>query len=208
MMTLALMIAMTVMANAMNYSQARNEALFLSDKMAYELKLTNAQYNAVYEINLDYMMNVNGHSDIYGYWWKRRNENLRYVLTAYQYDKYIKLSYFYRPLTWNAGNWSFSIYGHYDRNRFFNGRPTAYGSYRGGNNRGYQNWRNNRNNNWNNNNNNWNNNNNRNNNNNNRNYDRISGGNNNSVRFGNNAQATQTSTQGARQGSGHFTGRR
>ena len=33
---------------------------FLVDKMAYELGLTDAQYQAVYEINLDYLLNMQG----------------------------------------------------------------------------------------------------------------------------------------------------
>ena len=64
--TLAMMMAMTITANAMSYTAAKNEALFLSDKMAYELNLTDAQYDAVYEINLDYLMSVNGRNDAYG----------------------------------------------------------------------------------------------------------------------------------------------
>ena len=56
MMILAVMMVMTISANAMSYNAAKHEALFLSDKMAYELNLTAAQYEAVYEINLDYLM--------------------------------------------------------------------------------------------------------------------------------------------------------
>ena len=41
---LAMMMVMTISANAMSYNAAKNEALFLSDKMAYELNLTAAQY--------------------------------------------------------------------------------------------------------------------------------------------------------------------
>ena len=66
MMIMAMMMAMTITANAMSYTAAKNEALFLSDKMAYELNLTDAQYDAVYEINLDYLMSVNGRNDAYG----------------------------------------------------------------------------------------------------------------------------------------------
>ena len=99
MMIMAMMMVMTITANAMSYTAAKNEALFLSDKMAYELDLTDAQYDAVYEINLDYLMSVNGCNDVYGAWWSRRNTDLQFVLTAYQYNKYIGLSYFYRPLT-------------------------------------------------------------------------------------------------------------
>ena len=37
MMILAVMMVMTISANAMSYNAAKHEALFLSDKMAYEL---------------------------------------------------------------------------------------------------------------------------------------------------------------------------
>ena len=91
MMFLAVMMVMTVSANAMSYNAAKHEALFLSDKMAYELNLTAAQYEAVYEINLDYLMSLNGHGDVFGIWWDRRNADLRYVLNSWQYDKSITL---------------------------------------------------------------------------------------------------------------------
>ena len=121
---------------AMSYTEAKNEALFLSDKMAYELNLTNAQYGDVYEINLDYLMSVNGRNDLYGRWWDKRNTDLQFVLTAYQYNKYLGLSYFYRPLSWNSGHVTLNIYSHYtDRKRFYKGRPTVFASYKGGNNK-------------------------------------------------------------------------
>ncbi len=135
-MILAMMMVMTISAKAMSYSAAKHEALFLSDKMAYELDLTNAQYDDVYEINLDYLMSVNGHSDVYGKWWNRRNNDLKYVLTAYQYEKYLKLNYFYRPMNWERGAWSFSVYSHYkNKNHFYKSNPKGYSSYKGGNNR-------------------------------------------------------------------------
>ncbi len=133
--TLAILMVMTITANAMSYTAAKNEALFLSDKMAYELNLTAAQYEAVYEINLDYMMSVNDRSDVLGPWWDRRNADLMYVLTAYQYNKYVGLPYFYHPLSWNNGGWTFNIYSHYtNRSHFYMARPTVYVTYRGGNN--------------------------------------------------------------------------
>ena len=136
MMFMAMMMVMTIAANAMSYNTAKNEALFLSDKMAYELNLTDAQYDAVYEINLDYLMSVNGRNDVLGPWWDRRNADLQYVLTAYQYNKYVGLSYFYRPLSWNAGHWTFNVYSHYNnKSHFYKNRPTVYVSYKGGNNK-------------------------------------------------------------------------
>lgn len=136
MMMMAMMMAMTITANAMSYNKAKNEALFLSDKMAYELNLSAAQYELIYEINLDYMMSVNGRDDVLGIWWNRRNADLKYVLTAWQYDKYTMKSYFYRPMSWNNSGWTFNIYTHYsNKNNFYNKtRPNAYGSYKGGNN--------------------------------------------------------------------------
>ena len=134
MMILAMMMVMTVTANAMSYNAAKNEALFLSDKMAYELNLTAAQYEAVYEINLDYLMSLNGHSDVFGIWWDRRNADLRFVLNAWQYDKFMSLTYFYRPVAWKAGNWTFAVYSHYNRGHFYNAHPKVFVTYKGGNN--------------------------------------------------------------------------
>jgi hypothetical protein len=134
--TLAMMMVMTITANAMSFKTAKNEALFLSDKMAYELNLTDAQYEDVYEINLDYLMSVNGRNDAYGTWWKRRNNDLKYVLTVYQYEKYLKLNHFYRPLAWKNGDWTFNVYTHYsNKNHFFKGHPKGFASYKGGNNK-------------------------------------------------------------------------
>ena len=133
MMILAVMMVMTISANAMSYNAAKNEALFLSDKMAYELNLTAAQYEAVYEINLDYLMSLNGHADVLGIWWDRRNADLRYVLNSWQYDKYVALSHFYRPVAWKAGNWTFAVYSHYNRGHFYKARPKVFVTYKGGN---------------------------------------------------------------------------
>ncbi len=42
-------------------------------------------------------------------WWDRRNADLRYVLNSWQYDKYVALSHFYRPVAWKAGSWTFAV---------------------------------------------------------------------------------------------------
>ena len=132
-MTLIAMLTMTVSANAMSFEQARNEALFLTDKMAYELNLTDEQYEAAYEINLDYLMGVTGRSDVFGVYWERRNLDLSYILYDWQWQAYIAASYFYRPLYWEAGYWHFGIYARYPhRDYFFFGRPAFYATYRGG----------------------------------------------------------------------------
>ena len=76
-MTLVMMMAIAISAAAMPYNTARNEALYLSEKMAYELGLTATQYEAVYEINLDHLLNVDTRADVFGLWWDIRNRDLR-----------------------------------------------------------------------------------------------------------------------------------
>ena len=130
-MILALMMVMTVTADAIIYKDARKETHFLSDKMAYELSLTTDQYEAVYEINLDYLMCLNGVDDIFGTCWERRNDALRLVLSGWQYEKFLALEYFYRPVRWVDDAWVFAIYDHYKRSHFFFDRPRAYKAYKG-----------------------------------------------------------------------------
>lgn len=130
------MITSMVSANAMNYRDARREALFLTDKMAYELGLNDAQYEAVYEINLDYLMSIDSRRSYYGNYWKRRNSDLRFVLDMHQYDRYLSMAYFYRPVMWNGVSIYLNIYDRYARHRMFRGHPVAYKTFRGGFNRG------------------------------------------------------------------------
>ncbi len=130
---LTAMLTFTVAANAMSYEQARNQALFLTDKMAYELNLTDEQYEAAYEVNLDYLMNVSDVDDLYGDYWRYRNMDLSYILYDWQYNLYSAASYFYRPLYWDSGYWHFGIYSYYPhRNFYYFDRPDVYVSYRGG----------------------------------------------------------------------------
>ena len=131
--TLVTMLTIAVSANAMSYEQARREALFLTDKMAYELNLTDAQYEAAYEINLDYLMGVTSYSDVFGTYWERRNLDLSYILYTWQWDLFRAATYFYRPLYWEGGYWHFGIYARYPhRDYFYFGYPGFYVTYRGG----------------------------------------------------------------------------
>ena len=134
-MMIALVALLTIAAtgHAMSYEQARNEALFLTDKMAYELNLTEAQYEAAYEINLDYLMGVTSYDDVYATYWERRNLDFSYILFDWQWEAFCAASYFYRPLYWDGGYWHFGIYARYPhRDYFYFGRPVFYASYRGG----------------------------------------------------------------------------
>jgi len=127
------MFAIALSAKAMSYEQAREQALFLTDKMAYELNLTDDQYEAAYEVNLDYLMNINVAGDLYTDYWRRRNLDLGYILFDWQYRLYCAAEYFYRPLYWDAGFWHFRVYSIYPhRDYFYFGRPTFFFNYRGG----------------------------------------------------------------------------
>lgn len=120
-------------ASAMSYEQARQQALFLTDKMAYELNLTDDQYEAAYEVNLDYLMGVDTYDDLYGVYWRQRNLDLSYILLDWQYRNFCAASYFYRPLYWDGGFFHFGIYARYPRrDYFFFGRPHFYTVYCGG----------------------------------------------------------------------------
>lgn len=132
-LTLVALVTLTVQASAMSYEQAREQALFLTDKMAYELNLNDEQYEAAYEINLDYLMGVSDYRDLYGSYWNQRNLDLSYILLDWQYRAYLNAAYFYRPLYWDAGYYHFAVYARYPhRDYFFFGRPHFYVSYRGG----------------------------------------------------------------------------
>ncbi len=133
MMTLVAVLVMASQASAMSYEQARREALFLTDKMAYELNLTQEQYEAAYEINLDYLMGVTGVDNVYSIYWTRRNLDLSYILLDWQWSAFRAASYFYRPLYWDAGCWHFGVYARYPHRTFhYFARPAVYVSYRGG----------------------------------------------------------------------------
>ena len=132
-MAIVALMTFTASASAMSYEQARREALFLTDKMAYELNLTDDQYEAAYEINLDYLMGVTSVDDVYGTYWSRRNLDISYILLDWQWRAFCSASYFYRPLYWSAGCWHFGVYARYPhRHYFYFHHPTVYVSYRGG----------------------------------------------------------------------------
>lgn len=130
---MALLLTVALSTMAMSYEQARNRALFLTDKMAYELNLNDEQYEAAYEVNLDYLMSISTYDDLYGTYWMRRNMDLSYILFDWQYDAFCSAAYFYRPLIWTDGVWRFSIYARYpNRTYFYFGRPAFYATYYGG----------------------------------------------------------------------------
>jgi hypothetical protein len=125
-------MAAIISASAMSYSQAREQAWFLTDKMAYELYLTAAQVDAVYEINLDYIMNVDFMGDIFGTFWERRTKELSYVLTRSQMHTFLATEHFFRPISWVNSSFHFVIYDRYPtRTHFYYSAPKVYTTYKG-----------------------------------------------------------------------------
>ena len=73
-----LMMAVTLSASALSKSKSKRYSLYLSDKMAYELDLTDDQFEAVYQINYDYFRSIYDQLDIDMYW-PERDMNMYYV---------------------------------------------------------------------------------------------------------------------------------
>src|SRR5574344_543745 len=126
------MLALATSIQAMNLSNAKSEALFLTDKMAYELNLSDDQYNAAYELNLDYLLMVSSNEDISGQYWSRRNRELSYVLSTSQYNAFKAAAYFYRPISWNSNHFQFNIHNRYPQKRYYRSAPSVYRTYNGG----------------------------------------------------------------------------
>lgn len=119
-------------ASAMGYREARERAWFLTDKMAYELNLSPAQYDRAYEINLDYFLHMRSPSDCSGHYWRYRDADLRCILFDWQYRRYCALDYFFRPVRWHRSAWFFPVCNHYRHNHYYFKRPQIYVTYRGG----------------------------------------------------------------------------
>lgn len=130
MITLMVMMTMVVTsAKGMSYELAREEAAFIADKMAYELDLSEMQYESVYEVYFDYFLNITP-TNIYGIYWDHLCTDLSYILTPGQYRRFKNITYFYRPVVYRSGNlWSFSIYNMYVRGNYYFNRPQAYVVY-------------------------------------------------------------------------------
>lgn len=149
--TLIAIAVVSVNMMAMSSSKIKKETLFLTDKMAYELQLTDAQYNDAYEINYDFIYNIrnimddviDGDDDAleeYYNFLDTRNDDLRWVLSDRQYRKFLTIEYFYRPIVATGGSWSFRVYNIYpNRTTFYFGRPSRYNTYCGGHYRTYNN---------------------------------------------------------------------
>ena len=130
-LTLLIVLAGTLSAKAISYSEARDRAWFLTDKMAYELNLTPDQYDRVYQVNLDYFLSIACESDCHSRYWHYRDTDLRFILWDWQYRLYVTLDYFYRPIRWVRAAWHYPICDHYRYGYYYYERPRVYVSYHG-----------------------------------------------------------------------------
>ena len=129
--TLVLSVSLALGLSAMPYSVAREQALYLTDKMAYELRLNSWQYDQVYQTNLDYFLSIDSEQQAYGAYWTYRNDDLYYILQDAQYRLYATIDYFLRPIKWLKGGWHFTVCNHYRPGHYYYKRPVAYVSYCG-----------------------------------------------------------------------------
>ncbi len=147
--TMAVAITGVVQALALTPSGIRENARFLTDRMAYELNLTPMQYEDCYEINYDFIYAINPIMDevVYGYpeaidiyynYLDYRNEDLRWIMNEAQYMAFMSLDYFFRPIYTYAGNWLFRVFQIYTNTRYFYyDPPRIYHSYAGAHGRHY-----------------------------------------------------------------------
>lgn len=141
--TLALVVAATTaMAHPMDYVTMRNNARFLTDRMAYTLGLSTALIDDLYYINYDYISGVNDYLDdvAMGYYYddymtvvRQRDYALRRLLTATQWNLLMTYDYFYRPISFIDRAWHFAIYAFDHRHtHFYYHTPRHFNTYRGG----------------------------------------------------------------------------
>lgn len=128
---------------AMSNSRMREYARFLSDRMAYELNLSTMQYEDCYEINYDFIYQIDDLLDdmAYGYqdaidryyeYLDWRNDDLRMILSAPQFARFCALEYFYRPIYTSGRSWYFRIHQVYHNHSFYYYQvPRCYHTYRG-----------------------------------------------------------------------------
>lgn len=139
----AVLCWMAVPTFASSLGDIRVNARFLTDRMAFELNLNNVQYNDLFEINYDFLYNVDPYIDRLAYsdpyaldcyyrYLDERNDDLRWVLSSLAYARFMALDYFFRPVYALNHVCHLRIYQRYPNHDFFYfGRPRHYLTYRG-----------------------------------------------------------------------------
>lgn len=118
---------------AFSKKQAQKDAWFLTDKMGYELNLTDLQKQDVYEINYDYLCNVQPVGTESEAAYNLRYRNLSLVLDENQLMQYQATPYFLIPLESIDGEWELSSYSAYSRDYMFDKMTKTMSKYDGKN---------------------------------------------------------------------------
>lgn len=139
-----LLIGSAVMnAQPMSYNAIRNNARFLTDRMAYTLGINDPYLiDDMYRINYDFICGVNDYLDdvALGYRYDDymsicdyRDYALRSLLGDIIWSRLMGYDYFYRPIIFENYRWRFSIYAFDNlRTHYYCSIPTYYNTYRGG----------------------------------------------------------------------------
>lgn len=126
------------------HADLRRDVRFLTDRMAYELRLSPRQYDDVYEVNYDFLAHVAPLREEVMFGYRRaleryydcldiRNDDLRWILSRSQYRRFLKAEHFYRPYCSHQSRWQLRIYlVYHDIHHFHYGKPHHYLSYCGG----------------------------------------------------------------------------
>lgn len=137
-----LMGTLSLSAQPMSYDAMRDNARYLTDRMAYTLGLGDPLLDDLYCINYDYICGVNDYLDdvAVGYRYDdynlvlaARDAALMALLTPAQWTALITIDYFYRPIVFASRRWYFGIYRHLPfTGHWYFRQPAHYPSYRGG----------------------------------------------------------------------------
>lgn len=113
-------VLMTTTINAQRLTDIMAEARFITDKMTVELGLTSVQRDNIMNLNFAYLDGIYSYRDIESHGWKKRNREIKSLLSTAQWRKFKDCYYFYRPIGWRDNAYVHNIYSKYPRN----GRPT------------------------------------------------------------------------------------
>ncbi len=138
-----MLVSTAMVAQPMNYNAMRNNARFLTDRMAYTLGINSPLLlDDIYRINYDYIYAINEYLDdiALGYRYDdymsicaERDFALQMLLGDALWSRIMTYDYFYRPIVFENRRWHFGIYMHdWDRGHYYFNTPRYYDNYRGG----------------------------------------------------------------------------
>ena len=137
-----LMCTVGVGAQPMSDAALRDNARYLTDRMAHDLALGAGLLDDLYCINYDFIYGVNDYLDDVAVGYRLDDYNavlaardlaLQRLLTPAQWAALVAIDYFWRPICFASRRWFFGIY-HYlpFTGHWYFHAPSPYAHYRGG----------------------------------------------------------------------------